>query len=704
MNHDAMTELGRLLTGRFQLEHSLGAGEHTVIYAAISVKKTARRYALKCYKPSGEAERYMVSGLLQRAGATLELRHENILGVHGYVLEKDYYIIVMDVADGHDAATYLKKIGPLAPYDAWTTAQGVLAGLVHAHAQGIIHGNLKPSNIFLPIVAEAPVLLSDFRLGALGWNSTTTIYAAPEFLKNQHEDPRSDLYSLGIILYELLIGTLPFTITIKSDDGRKLQRSRIDPEALQALPQPLNDLVTRLLQREPEKRFASAAEALQAMTPDLARHLSRTRTETGVDDRRISTLLEEARRAVEQREPERARELLAEAIRLHPNDLAIKAEHDKVNDVIRQKNLADEAIAAGRQAMREQRYAEAVRHLVQAETIAPDNRELAMLVVKARQLLAAANRAKATVQEPPPTSLLPPVPPPEPSPPSFIEPVPEPPQPEPAPPPNRRPPPTSVPAHHPPAQIPWGIVAALSTGFLVVVASIAALLWSGTLHNPLAKQLPLLPTAIPSLATVAASLSAADELNDLWSEAAMTAHVTDQEDGDSDLDALLSEAEQTNQSYSEPLLPTASPVLQADSEIASTELSLFEELEEVDDEATSTSPSKAMLVFRTIPSTMIADVYLDDHYLGSTVRESEETPPLYKEAVTIGVHEIEFINKATGEKDPYRLTIPDGAPRVYGLTIEYSPELPQPPPPNLTSNIPTPAPSELESPPKASDD
>lgn len=698
MSDNTMTELTRLLAGRFQIEHKLGTGEHSEVFAAISVKSAARRYALKCYKPTDEVERYMVSGMLQRAGATRELKHENILAVHGYVLEKDYYIVVVDVAEGHDAASYLKKLGPLSPFDVWTTTRRVLTGLAYAHAQGITHGNLKPSNIFLPLVADAPVLVGDFGLGALGWNSTTTIYAAPEYLKEQQDDPRSDIYSLGIIVYELLVGKLPFTITAKSGDGRKLQRSRIEPSAVNTLPPPLNEIVLHMIDRDPSKRFATAAAALQAMDQRLASGLSRTRTETSVDERRISGLLNDAERAFEQQNYARSKELLAEAAILNPNDMEIKTKYNKVNDVIRQQTMAEEAIQSGREALRDKRYEEAVRHLSRAERLAPSHHEIPTLLVKARQLL-----AEVKVGEPPltaviPRSIKPPLPVVTPEAVEVSEP--EPPLPDSS---RFEAVPARVDPHYvlPPTKAPWLMIAALSVVFVAAICIIAAVLWSGGGRKLQEVDLSLLSSPIPVRATaVVATVPEESETEEVWLEKEDSTVLTETA-VDNDLVALSESDVIGDELVTEATaVPQSSPTPQYAEEYEAEEEEEYPE----DKEESIAPPSRAIVAFRTKPSSRIADVYINDVYYGMTVDadedENPEIPPLHKENFPVGDHTIKFVDKQTGKEYFHQLRITNGFPMVYILTVEDESKLEPKKPTEAPNKIPTASPADLESPPR----
>jgi tetratricopeptide (TPR) repeat protein len=291
-----MNMIGTLLNERYRLDAELGRGGMGVVYRAHDTLLD-RDVAVKVLSSTGLGTEGRAR-LLREAQAAAGLNHPNIVSVHdaGEARIPDRVepagpagpmpFIVMELVEGQ--SLHDRRAGSLE--ETVAVARQVCAALEHAHSRGIVHRDLKPENVLLtpdplagtgrPAETIASAKLSDFglarsiasRLSAEGAIAGTVFYLAPELALGQAYDGRADLYALGVMLYELATGRLPFM----ADDpvaviSQHLHAPPVPPRARDgAIPPALDALILRLLSKDPQDRPASAAEVLRALdAPDI---------------------------------------------------------------------------------------------------------------------------------------------------------------------------------------------------------------------------------------------------------------------------------------------------------------------------------------------------------------------------------------------------------------------------------------------------
>ncbi len=259
--------IGTLLNERYRLDAELGRGGIGVIYRAHDTLLD-RDVAVKVLSdPTLSAESR--ARLLREAQAAAQLNHPNIVSIYDAGEVGDVPFIVMELVEGAS----LHERHPQALEDILSIAQQVCAALEHAHAHSVIHRDLKPENVLL--APDGSAKLTDFglartvasRLTVEGTILGTAFYLAPEQALGQEIDNRTDLYALGVMLYELTAGQLPFTsgdlLTVIS---QHLHAPVVPPSTHnRAIPPALDALIVRLLSKQPEDRPASAAEVRRAL-------------------------------------------------------------------------------------------------------------------------------------------------------------------------------------------------------------------------------------------------------------------------------------------------------------------------------------------------------------------------------------------------------------------------------------------------------
>jgi len=271
--------------GRYRVLGELGRGAMGRVYVAYD-PNVERRVALKLMSPvigeDPEDEAELRHRFLLEARAAGRLAHPGIVAVHDADTDPGSGLpfIAMELVEGESLESLLRREGRLAALVAVDLVAGIARALDYAHARGVIHRDVKPANILL--AAGGGAKIADFgiaKLGGLGVTRAGRVLGSPYFMSPEQVqglvvDGRSDLFSLGAVLYRALTGELPFP-----GDGLvsvAFKVVQVDPRPLDpglGLPASVGDLLTRAMAKEPSERFASAAEmaeALEALARELA--------------------------------------------------------------------------------------------------------------------------------------------------------------------------------------------------------------------------------------------------------------------------------------------------------------------------------------------------------------------------------------------------------------------------------------------------
>jgi serine/threonine protein kinase len=256
----------------YEVIERIGGGGMGVVYRARD-RRLLRHVALKVLPDALQGEPLIRERFLQEAKAAASLDHPNICTVYGVDQAADgQLVIVMPCYDGETLRSKIDR-GPLPVAEALDYTAQIASGLSHAHAAGIVHRDIKPANVMVTREGQVKILdfgiakLADARLTRSGMVLGTYAYMSPEQAGGEPVDLRSDLWSLGVVLYEMLAGFAPF----RGESGRSVLGAilRLQPTALSGLrtdvPPEVDAFVMRLLAKEPEDRPASAAAALTAL-------------------------------------------------------------------------------------------------------------------------------------------------------------------------------------------------------------------------------------------------------------------------------------------------------------------------------------------------------------------------------------------------------------------------------------------------------
>ena len=266
------------LDGRYHIVDRIAAGGMGEVFRAHDAV-LAREVAVKVLHRSLAADPGFVERFRREARAAAALSHPNIVAVHDWGAVDGIYYMVMEYVRGQSLREILHEHGPLAPAQVADLCLQTLSALEHAHRQGIVHRDVKPENIM--VTREGLVKVTDFGL-ARAWAdaritqdgrvSGTVQYLAPEQLRGEPADPRSDLYALGIVAYELLTGRLPFSGETPMAIAYAHLRERVPrPSARNpAVTAGLDGWVASMTERDRELRPTSAAEARRDLQAEVA--------------------------------------------------------------------------------------------------------------------------------------------------------------------------------------------------------------------------------------------------------------------------------------------------------------------------------------------------------------------------------------------------------------------------------------------------
>lgn len=283
----ATLAIGDILDGRYRIDHPIARGGMSTVYRCVDLR-LGRSVAVKVMDPRFAADPMFVQRFQREARAMARLSHPNLVGVYDFSggtpsadgQPETPIFLVMELITGGTLRELLRERGPMPPHAVVAVMRQVLTGLQVAHAQGLVHRDMKPDNVL--ITANHTLKIADFglvrsidaRTGHSDQIVGTAAYISPEQVSGRHVGPPSDVYSAGIMAFELLTGEVPFTGETPQDQAYARLHDDVPApsEFIAGVPPLIDALVASATGRDPEARFADAAEFLAALD-DVAREL-----------------------------------------------------------------------------------------------------------------------------------------------------------------------------------------------------------------------------------------------------------------------------------------------------------------------------------------------------------------------------------------------------------------------------------------------
>jgi serine/threonine-protein kinase len=265
---------GHRIGGRYRLVKRLARGGMAEVWEAED-EVLARAVAVKLLLPHLAADEAFHARFHREALAAARLSHPHIVSIYDTCSTEDAEAIVMELVRGTTLRELLDTKGALPPARAVAVARQVADALAHAHASGLVHRDVKPGNILL--ADDGRVLVTDFGIAKAAEEATdltdagqivgTAKYLSPEQVQGHPLDGRSDVYALGVVLYEMLCGRPPFTAESSTATAlARLTTEPLRPRQIRAgLPRELEDVVLKAMAREPAARYASATALCSAL-------------------------------------------------------------------------------------------------------------------------------------------------------------------------------------------------------------------------------------------------------------------------------------------------------------------------------------------------------------------------------------------------------------------------------------------------------
>lgn len=261
--------LGTMLDDRYEILEVIGTGGMAVVYKAMC-HRLNRYVAVKILRDELANDEEFRQRFQTEAQAVAMLSHPNIVSVYDVSHSDDVEYIVMELIEGVTLMQYMKKKGALGWKEALHFAVQISKALEHAHEKGIVHRDIKPQNIM--ILKDGTIKVADFGIAALESaqekKSDQTVgsvhYIAPEQARGEQPDPRSDIYSLGVVLYEMLTGKMPYDgdtaeqVALKHITGHAVPPQELNPD----IPEELAEITLKAMNADINARYQSASELL----------------------------------------------------------------------------------------------------------------------------------------------------------------------------------------------------------------------------------------------------------------------------------------------------------------------------------------------------------------------------------------------------------------------------------------------------------
>ncbi|MGM9510789.1 protein kinase domain-containing protein [Larkinella sp. GY13] len=277
MNNQKPTLQGRLIQ-HYRIESLLGEGGMGTVYQATDTL-LQRLVAVKMLHPHLVSQTSFMERFRNEALILARLNHPNIAVVYNFLQDNADYFMAMEYVEGDSLEALIRKAGALSPAIAAEVVRQGLEGMAHAHRKGVLHRDIKPANLML--TPEGTIKLMDFGIARVSGEQRLTQanrlvgtleYMAPELIEGQEPSPASDLYAMGVLLYELLSGKLPFASRTDYELMQAIVREK--PIPLRKLdgqiPKELEAVVQKALDKNPAKRFADAKAFQKALQPFYA--------------------------------------------------------------------------------------------------------------------------------------------------------------------------------------------------------------------------------------------------------------------------------------------------------------------------------------------------------------------------------------------------------------------------------------------------
>ena len=262
--------IGKKIEGRYQISELIGVGGMANVYKATDLTD-GKTVAVKVLREEFYENEELLRRFKNESKAIAMLSHPNIIEVYDVCFSHNMRCIVMEYIDGITLKEYMEEQRPLGWKETVHFILQILKALSHAHSKGIVHRDIKPQNVML--LADAKIKITDFGIARFARSESHTLtdraigsvhYISPEQARGEHTDQRADIYSIGVMLYEMLTGQLPFdadspvSVALKQIELQAPSPRGINPD----IPEGLEEITLRAMEKDPDRRYQSADDML----------------------------------------------------------------------------------------------------------------------------------------------------------------------------------------------------------------------------------------------------------------------------------------------------------------------------------------------------------------------------------------------------------------------------------------------------------
>ncbi|MEG2173864.1 MAG: Stk1 family PASTA domain-containing Ser/Thr kinase [Oscillospiraceae bacterium] len=263
--------IGKRIEGRYEIIELIGVGGMANVYKAIDITDE-KTVAVKILREEYYSNEEFLRRFKNESKAIAVLSHPNIIKVYDVCFSNRMQSIVMEYIDGITLKEYMDQQGTLSWKETLHFMLQILCALSHAHEKGIVHRDMKPQNVML--LPDGHIKITDFGIARFARSETKTLtdraigsvhYISPEQARGEHTDQRADIYSVGVMMFEMLTGQLPFDAESPVSVALKqIQLEAPSPRSLRPdIPEGLEDITVRAMQKDPDQRYQSASEMLR---------------------------------------------------------------------------------------------------------------------------------------------------------------------------------------------------------------------------------------------------------------------------------------------------------------------------------------------------------------------------------------------------------------------------------------------------------
>jgi serine/threonine protein kinase len=379
--------------GKYEIFSELGKGAMGMVYRARDMR-LGRLVALKTMLEGVDKDEDLVKRFNIEAQAAAQLNHENIITVYDLGEEGDIYYIAMEYLEGEDLKTVLLKRKLSLPEKLNIILQ-ICSGLEYAHKMGVVHRDVKPANVM--ILGTGKIKLMDFGIAHMASSDMTRTgmiigtpdYMSPEQVMGKKIDNRSDIFSTGVIFYEMMTGKKPFTSDSVTSILYKIAHEPLPSfeEIGVEIPLEIETIINKAVEKEPEKRYQTMNEMIKDLKAVIDLYGEQKMATMPSLHNEIKKLIEEGKALMKARKFQNAAEVYNKALSLDPDNSMLKRLLEKVEaELIKMKmSDVDGILKESERLIAERKFAEAIKVAESSFDILPDNTNARILMTRIQE-------------------------------------------------------------------------------------------------------------------------------------------------------------------------------------------------------------------------------------------------------------------------------------------------------------------------------